>query len=117
VRGKKTATKCERKKKTTRVYGVTESQRRRVYKKGVVNWRQLPRTPPFLCRGHAFNPVYQPGILRDLPVLLHNPDTYSLYLYSASPEFLWLSPSMKHPNSLALLTVFECHPSHDSSHY
>ena len=38
---KERATKCERKKKkTTRVYGATESQRRRVYKKkGVVNWR------------------------------------------------------------------------------
>ena len=94
------------KKKITRAAVAIESQRRRVYKKkGVIIGDSYQDSTFLMQRTCIQSSVSTRDFKRDLPVFLHNPDTHSLYFYSASPEFLWLSSSMKHPNSLAPLTL------------
>ena len=99
------------KKKITRAAGAIESQRRRVYKKkGVIIGDSYQDSTFLMQRTYIQSSVSTRDFKRDLPVFLHNPDTHSLYFYSASPEFLWLSPSVKHPNSLAPLTLLWISP-------
>ena len=99
-------------KKITRVAGAVESQRRRVYKKrGVVIGDSYQDSTFLMQRTCIQSSVSTRDFKRDLPVFfLHNPATHSLYFDSASPEFPWLSPSMKHPNSLAPLTLLWISP-------